>query len=92
MFRVYFWKAGHRTQRADFPHCALADKTSRLRPRHVVSKPGQTHEPESQLLSETNFFADDAFDALSMAILNEPRWEEATKIEIERQCNGTSLL
>jgi hypothetical protein len=35
---------------------------------------------------------DDAFDALSMAILNEPRWEEATKIEIERQCNGTSLL
>src|SRR5215471_10085486 len=25
---------------------ALSDKTSRLRPRHVVSKPGQTHEPE----------------------------------------------
>jgi hypothetical protein len=23
---------------------ALSDKTSRLRPRHVVSKPGQTHE------------------------------------------------
>jgi hypothetical protein len=45
-----------------------------------------------ELLSETNSFADDAFDALSMAILNEPRWEEATKIEIERQCNGTSLL
>jgi hypothetical protein len=45
-----------------------------------------------ELLSETNFFADDAFDALSMAILNEPKWEEATKIEIERQCNGTSLL
>jgi hypothetical protein len=43
-------------------------------------------------LSETNYFADDAFDALSMAILNEPRWEEATKIEIERQCNGASLL
>jgi len=42
-----------------------------------------------ELLSETNSFAD---DALSMAILNEPRWEEATKIEIERQCNGTSLL
>jgi hypothetical protein len=46
----------------------------------------------SELLSETNFFADDAFDALSMAILNEPRWEEATKIEIERQCNGKSPL
>ena len=45
-----------------------------------------------ELLTETNSFADDAFDALSMAILNEPRWEEATKIEIERQCNGTSLL
>jgi hypothetical protein len=45
-----------------------------------------------ELLSETNSFADDAFDALSMAILNEPRWEETTKIEIERQCNGTSLL
>jgi hypothetical protein len=27
---------------------ALSDKTSRLRPRHVVSKPGQTHEPELQ--------------------------------------------
>jgi len=25
---------------------ALSGKTSRLRPRHVVSKPGQTHEPE----------------------------------------------
>src|ERR1700740_3010375 len=28
---------------------ALADKTSRLRPRHVVSKPGQTHEPEGRV-------------------------------------------
>jgi hypothetical protein len=45
-----------------------------------------------ELLSVTISFADDAFDALSMASLNEPRWEEATKIEIERQCNGTSLL
>jgi hypothetical protein len=24
----------------------LSDKTSRLRPRHVVPKPGQTYEPE----------------------------------------------
>jgi hypothetical protein len=24
----------------------LSDKTSRLRPRHVAPKPGQTHEPE----------------------------------------------
>jgi hypothetical protein len=45
-----------------------------------------------ELLSATNFSADDAFDALSMAILNEPRREEATKIEIERQFNGRSLL
>src|SRR5271155_6252344 len=29
-----------------FPCIRLSDKTSRLRPRHVVSKPGQTHEPE----------------------------------------------
>src|SRR6516164_6443052 len=29
-----------------FPCIRLSDKTSRLRPRQVVSKPGQTHEPE----------------------------------------------
>jgi len=30
-----------------------------------------------ELLSVTISFADDAFDALSMAVLNEPRWEES---------------
>ena len=27
-------------------HIRLSDKTSRLRPRHVVPKPAQTYEPE----------------------------------------------
>src|SRR6516164_449122 len=29
-----------------FPCIRLSDKTSRLRPRHIAPKPGQTHEPE----------------------------------------------
>src|SRR6516164_848333 len=29
-----------------FPCVRLSDKTSRLRPRHIAPKPGQTHEPE----------------------------------------------
>src|SRR5271168_408927 len=37
--------AGHTTGQADFLH-RLSDKTSRLRPRHVVPKPAQTYEPE----------------------------------------------
>src|SRR5580692_883132 len=28
-----------------FPCIRLSDKTSRLRPRHIAPKPGQTHEP-----------------------------------------------
>ena len=32
----------HRTGQADFLHPALRTRPSRLRPRHVVPKPGQT--------------------------------------------------
>src|SRR5258706_14768179 len=36
---------GHTTGHAALPH-PLSDKTSRLRPRHVVPKPVQAYEPE----------------------------------------------
>src|SRR5690349_6603529 len=35
----------HRTQQADFPHCALG-QDSRLHPRRAAAELGQTHEPE----------------------------------------------
>src|SRR5262249_43990022 len=36
----------HRTGHADFPASGSRTRPSRLHPRHVAPKPGQTHEPE----------------------------------------------
>src|SRR5262245_1363763 len=61
---------------------ALSDKTSRLRPRHVVSKPGQTHEPEG--LVEVREWIAAALASSGLVLEAQPPTQPHSRIVVER--------
>src|SRR5437868_14493806 len=65
-----------------FPSIRLSDKTSRLRPRHVVSKPGQTHEPEG--LVEVREWIAAALASSGLVLEAQPPTQPHSRIVVER--------
>src|SRR5712675_1647635 len=61
---------------------ALSDKTSRLRPRHVVSKPGQTHEPEG--LVEVREWIAAALASSGLVLEAQPPAQPHSRVAVER--------
>src|SRR5215471_12456459 len=76
----------HRTQLIErsvrISRTALSDKTSRLRPRHVVSKPGQTHEPEG--LVEVREWIAAALASSGLVLEAQPPTQPHSRIVVER--------
>src|SRR5262249_23267948 len=61
---------------------ALSDKTSRLRPRHVVSKPGQTHEPKG--LVEVREWIAAVLASSGLVLEAQPPTQPHSRIVVER--------
>src|SRR4029077_6050700 len=57
-------------------------KTSRLRPRHVVSKPGQTHEPEG--LVEVREWIAAALASSGLVLEAQPPTQPHSRVVVER--------
>src|SRR5271166_5128700 len=72
----------HRTGHADFPCIRLSDKTSRLRPRHVAPKPGQTHEPEG--LVEVREWIAAALASSGLVLEAQPPAQPHSRVVVER--------
>src|SRR5882757_9034196 len=60
----------------------LSDKTSRLRPRHVVPKPGQTHEPEVPV--EVREWIAPALASPDLVLESQPPAQPHSRIVVER--------
>src|SRR6516225_11755306 len=69
-------------QPSNSEECALSDKTSRLRPRHVVSKPGQTHELEG--LVEVREWIAAALASSGLVLEAQPPTQPHSRIVVER--------
>ena len=65
-----------------FPCIRLSDKTSRLRPRQVVSKPGQTHEPEG--LVEVREWIAAALASSGLVLEAQPPTQPHSRVVVER--------
>src|SRR5271169_2660461 len=64
------------------PCIRLSDKTSRLRPRHVAPKPGQTHEPEG--LVEVREWIAAALASSGLVLEAQPPTQPHSRIVVER--------
>src|SRR5271156_758918 len=60
----------------------LSDKTSRLRPRHVVPKPGQTHEPEVPV--EVREWISPALASPDVVLEAQPPAQPHRRVSVER--------
>jgi hypothetical protein len=65
-----------------FPCIRLSDKTSRLRPRHVAPKPGQTHEPEG--LVEVREWIAAALASSGLVLEAQPPAQPHSRVAVER--------
>src|SRR6201987_2377477 len=61
---------------------ALSDKTSRLRPRHLVPKPGQTHEPEGRV--EVRQWIAAALASSGLVLETQPPTQPHSRVVVER--------